>query len=445
MFAGASIGRGIFAVNDLPTQPVTRTAAIALAFICALAALNFIDRLVLAAFLPAIKHEFSLTDTRAGMLAASFAFLYAMCAVPLGRLADKYPRRVIISLTAALWSVATAACGLAGTYWLLFAGRIAVALGEAGYLPASFSMISDLFPPARRNFALGVLGAAAAAGGALGIVLGGALAGAYGWRMAFLIIGLPGLAIAFLAGRLIREPERGAMDSADLTRKEEPSLASALGVLAGNRVFLWILLTSACNAYCHLGIVQWLPSYFARTQHLSLAVIGTAFGSTFGLGLGLGGFIGGVLATRLARRHVFDSLRLCIITNLLLVPGFLVVLWSPDAGLALAASLASMFLGTLGHAAMSAGAQNAVAPRLRGLAQGLLMIGASSVGMGAGPLIVGVLSDAFAGTVGPARGLRYALSASLGIFVLAGVSGWRAYRAGKVSCVRGLLVAPSAI
>src|SRR5882672_11171518 len=86
-----------------------------------------------------------------------------------------------------------------------------------------------------------------------------------------------------------RTPRAQAKLGSFLTRKEEPSLACALGVLAGNRVFLWILLTSACNAYCHLGIVQWLPSYFARTQHLSLAVIGTAFGSTFGLGLGLGG------------------------------------------------------------------------------------------------------------------------------------------------------------
>jgi MFS family permease len=428
-------------VSDPVTQPVTRPAAIALTFICALAALNFIDRLVLAAFLPAIKLEFSLTDTRAGMLAASFALLYAICAVPLGRLADKYPRRAIIGVTAALWSMATAACGLASSYWWLFAGRIAVALGEAGYLPASFSMISDLFPPVRRNFALGVLGAAAAGGGALGIVLGGGLAGAYGWRMAFLIIGIPGLMIAYLANRFIREPERGARDSRDLTRKEEPNLATALGALASNRVFVWILLTSACNAYCHLGIVQWLPSYFERTLHLSLAVIGTAFGTSLGIGLGLGGLIGGILAAKLARSQVFGSLRLCIITNLLLVPGFLIVLWSADPRVSLAASLASMFLGTLGQAAMSAGAQNAVAPRLRGLAQGLLMIGASTVGMGAGPLIVGLLSDAFVGEVGPARGLRYALSASLGIFLIAGLSGWRAYVAGKERGVRRQLVA----
>jgi MFS transporter, Spinster family, sphingosine-1-phosphate transporter len=431
-------------VSDIARAPAGRTAAIALTFISALAALNFIDRLVLAAFLPAIKREFSLTDTRAGMLAASFAFLYALAAVPLGRLADTYPRRVIISVTAALWSVATAACGLANSYASLVAGRIAVALGEAGYLPASFSMISDLFAPARRNFALGVLGAAAAGGGALGILLGGALAGAYGWRAAFLIVGIPGLVIALLAGRFVREPERGATDSRELPREDEPSLARALGALADNRVFRWILLTSACNAYCHLGIVQWLPSYFARTQQLSLATIGAAFGAAFGLGLGLGGFIGGVLATRLARRHVFDALWLCMVTNLLLVPGFLVVLWSPDARVALAASLASMFLGTLGQAALSAGAQNAVAPRLRGLAQGLLMIGASTVGMGAGPLLVGFLSDAFA-AAGPARGLRYSLSASLGIFVLAGAAGWRAYRAGKGRGIRGTLIPASAV
>ena len=310
-------------------QPGAHAAATALAFICALAMLNFIDRMALASFLPVIKHEFLLTDARAGMLSASFALMYAACAVPLGRLADKYPRRAIISFTAVIWSVATAGCGLAHSYWSLFAGRIAVAMGEAGYIPASFSMISDLFPPARRNVAVGVLGAAVTVGGALGIILGGGLAGAYGWRMAFLIIGLPGLLVAFLAGRFIREPERGATDSPGLTSKQEAGLGAALAALARNRVFVWIFLTSACNAYCHLGIVQWLPSYFERTQHFSLAVIGAAFGTTFGIGLGLGGFIGGILAARLARRHVFDSLRLCIVTNMLLVPGFLIVLWSP--------------------------------------------------------------------------------------------------------------------
>jgi MFS family permease len=405
---------------------------------CALATLNFIDRMALAAFLPAIKREFLLTDSRAAMLSASFALMYAACAVPLGRLADKYPRRAIISLTAVLWSVATAACGFAQSYWSLFAGRIAVAMGEAGYIPASFSMISDLFPPARRNIAVGVLGAAVTVGGALGIILGGGLASAYGWRIAFLIIGVPGLLVAFFAGRFLREPERGATDSPGVTPSRPESLAldshglgAALASLARNRVFIWIFLTSACNAYCHLGIVQWLPSYFERTQHFSMAVIGAAFGTTFGLGLGLGGLIGGILAAKLARRHVFDSLRLCIVSNALLVPGFLIVLWTANPRLAIGASLASTFLGALGHAAMSAGAQNAVAPHLRGLAQGVLMIGASIVGMGAGPLIVGLLSDAFAGTLGSAQGLRYALSMSLGIFAFAGLSGWQAYRTGR--------------
>jgi MFS transporter, Spinster family, sphingosine-1-phosphate transporter len=101
-------------VSGAARQPGARAAAITLAFICALAMLNFIDRMALAAFLPVIKHEFLLTDARAAMLSASFALMYAACAVPLGRLADKYPRRAIISFTAVLWSVATAACALAG-------------------------------------------------------------------------------------------------------------------------------------------------------------------------------------------------------------------------------------------------------------------------------------------------------------------------------------------
>jgi MFS transporter, Spinster family, sphingosine-1-phosphate transporter len=413
----------------------TRVIVLPMVVVCMLAMLNFVDRMLLASFLPAVKQEYALSDTRAGVLVGSFAVLYALGAVPLGRLADKYSRRVLIGGTAALWSIATAACGLANSYWTLFAGRIAVACGESGYLPASYSLISDWFPPVRRNLALGLLGAAAAGGGALGILLGGVISAAYGWHRAFVLVGLPGLAIAALAYALIRDPVRGGQDAPisglSAPAKEAPTLPAALALIRRNRAFLWIWVTSACNAFCHLGITQWLPSFFQRTRGLSPALVGAVFGSSFGLGLGLGGFIGGVLASRLARKHIFEPLRLCIITNLAVIPGFLLVLWSADPRVAISASLASMFVGTLGQAALSAGAQNAVAPRLRGLAHGLLMIGAALVGMGIGPALVGTLSDVFAPTVGDARALQYALSLSLVLFAIAGFGGWRAYIAGR--------------
>ena len=399
-------------------------------FICIIGFFSYVDRNVLGVVIPLIKQEFELSDTRIGMLSGAFALLYAVCGMPLGRLADLFSRRSIIGVAAAFWSLMTATCGMANSYAVLFAARCGVAFGEAAFLPAAYSIISDSFPPARRYLALSILSSACSIGVVGGIALGAQFAEMFGWRGAFLLLGLPGLLFALLSYVFIREPLRGGTDPLVVEREPPVSLLAAIARLLRNRVFMWIVPTAGFNGFLMLGIVQWMPSFFSRTHQLPLGEIGFGFGIAFGVGMALGQFSGGVVCTRLAEKGLFEPLRLCMLTNFLMVPGFLLVLWIPNVSVAIAMTFLTTFIGASGHPAQSAGVQNAVGTRERGTAHGVLSLSVALIGMGVGPVFVGLVSDYFQASMGSAEGLRAAISVSQILFLLASYSGWRAYRAG---------------
>lgn len=413
----------------------SKAAWVVLACVCILSLFNYLDRMLLAAVIPLIKQEFTLSDTYIGMLSASFAILYAVGGVPLGRLADHYSRRLIIASSAVVWSLMTALCGLSNTYWSLFTARIGVSLGEAGYMSASYSMLSDYFTPARRNFAVGAQISFASLGIVAGLSAGGWLASAYGWRMAFVMLGAPGLLVALICYLAMREPQRGAMDSAAAASEPPPSVINGLAILARNPIFVWLAICGGFNAFCAIGMVQWLPSFFVRTHEMPLATIGVLFGSAFGLGLGMGQVFGGIIASRMARRGTFEPLKLCIWSNLALAPAYLIVLWLPNANVAIATTFIATFIGALSHGSQGAGVQNTLPVRLRGMGHGVYAFSVSALGMAVGPLLVGVMSDAFAKTTNEADALRYALSVGQLMFIAAAFCGWRSWRAGKLADV----------
>jgi predicted MFS family arabinose efflux permease len=407
-------------------------AWLTLSVISVIAALNYLDRFLMAAVLPLIKQDFEISDTQLGLLSIAFAILYAGLGLPMGRLVDKHSRRMIIGVTTAVWSVATAACGVATSFWTLFTARMGVALGESGFMPASYSLLADNFPPAQRNFAAGLLTGASSLGVVAGLALGGWLGSEYGWRFAFLAVGLPGILIALAAYWILREPKRGATDeggSPDAT--EHPSMFSAIRALCKDPIFVWISITSGLNAFASIGMVQWLPSFFHRTHDLPLDRIGFLFGVAFGVGLCLGQILGGAIGSAWGARRRFKPLLLCVIANAAVVPASLAMLWVPDAGAAIALTLVATFVGSLGHAAQGAGVQNAVPTRLRGMGHATLTVMVSVIGMGIGPFVVGALSDMLTPRYGD-EGLRWALTGSLALLATAAVTGYLAYRAGQI-------------
>jgi sugar phosphate permease len=170
--------------------------------------INFIDRNIVFALFEPIKRELELTDTQLGWLGSAYIVVFSLTAVPLGILSDLKSRRAVMAAGVMLWSGFTGLGGLARQYWQLLICRSMVGIGEAAYSPAAQSFLSDYFPPSRRAFALGVFWSGLAVGGVVGIWLGGELEHLYGWRAAFLAVGLPGLVLATLTA-VLRDPLRG--------------------------------------------------------------------------------------------------------------------------------------------------------------------------------------------------------------------------------------------
>lgn len=184
-----------------------RYAGYALALLALINVLNYLDRNIIFALFEPIKDELDLTDTQLGWLGSAYVIVYALAAVPLGVLADLKSRRVVISVGVTVWSAFTALGGLSRNFWHLFLCRSMVGVGEASYSPAAQSLLADYFPGRGRALALGVFWGGLAIGGVAGIWLGGELAHLYGWRAAFLAVGVPGFILAMLAGQL-RDPAR---------------------------------------------------------------------------------------------------------------------------------------------------------------------------------------------------------------------------------------------
>src|SRR5262245_1330014 len=174
---------------------------------------NFLDRQLLAILLQPIKEDLKISDTALGFLTGfAFALFYTIAGLPLARLADRWVRRSLIAISLATWSIMTAVSGLERGFTDLALAGIAVGIGEAGATPPAHSLIADYFPPEKRATAFAVYASGIYVGVGLGFWIGGWINDSYGWRMAFFVVGLPGVLMALLVRLTIREPPRGLSD-----------------------------------------------------------------------------------------------------------------------------------------------------------------------------------------------------------------------------------------
>ena len=374
-------------------------------------ALNVVDRYLLGILLPQIKEELVLPDWSLGVLSGfAFAVFYAVLGLPIARLADRSSRKPIISACLALFSIATTLCGLATSFFTLFLARMAVGVGEAGTGPASYSMISDLFEKARRSTAMAVYAIGGNAGLLAGFALGGYLATQYGWRTAFLTIGAPGLVVAALVYLTVREPARGQSDKLELGSGEEnSSMLEAFRFLWSQPSYRWIVIGTTLVQFLGTGIVNWLPSMLDRSHGMTGAEIGARLGLAIGVAGSVGTLvIGGFLADRLSRRDIRWGLWVLVAGELLLVPGYALVLLSPSGNLAILAFTWPALFTTFFMGPVLALSQALAPPDMRAMAGAILMLIISLVGAGLGPVAVGVLSDLLGPSLGK-ESLRAAL------------------------------------
>jgi predicted MFS family arabinose efflux permease len=392
-----------------------RDAIVALVLLTLASLVNYIDRMLLPVLAQPIKLEFGLSDTEVGVLTGfSFALVYALAGIPIARAADRGVRRTILAVALAFWSLMTAACGLARSYWHLALARVGVGIGESGCTPSSYSLLSDYFPPERRGTAIAWFVMGNCLGITIGFALGGWLGAHIGWRNAFLVVGLPGVLLAIAIRVFVREPPRGveAGSAAPL------STAQTARLLFHNRSYRWALAGNAAYTYLIYGPVAWLPAFFMRTHDLSLQVAGTWSGIVIGVGMAIGTLTGGFWGDRLTRGGLERPQFLCMGAAVALAFGYAVAFWAPSAPLAFTAAFVACAIGGLAASPNPTTILNVSEPRVRATAAAVNVMVCSLFGIGLAPVLIGLMSDAFTPAAGP-RALRYALTVSLGACFIA--------------------------
>lgn len=406
--------------------------------------LGFVDRQLLTILVEPIKREFGVSDTAMGLLTgAAFSLFYVTLSVPIARLADRRSRRNILSLAIALWSVFTALCGAAAHFWQLALARIGVGVGEAGGGPPAFSMLSDYFPPRLRSTALSIYTTGAHFGVLLSMLGGAFIASHYGWRAAFLVLGVPGLLVALLLWRTVDEPLRGRWDAAPAPAPASaaPGVFAALKAFWANRPIRCTALAAGFTAMSGFGFSTWLPSFAMRVHGLSLIDTGVILGLTSVAGGFVGSICGGLCTDWLAQRNPRWQLGVAGVALWLSLPLQLAItLWPAGHFLQLGGfgvPIAfcfmpfSAFFSSFWMGPAYAAVNNLVAPGERAQASACMMLVINILGSCAGPLLVGLLSDAFAPGFA-ALAIRYALLCSLASVVVGALLFWRAgslYRA----------------
>ena len=212
------------------TSPRYRTYVLALLVVVYV--FNFLDRQIVTILAEPIKVDLGLNDTQIGLMTGlAFALFYTVLGIPIARLADRANRVSIISVALVIWSGMTALSGFAQNFWQMLAARIGVGVGEAGCSPPAHSLIADYYPPEKRASALSIYALGIPFGSILGLLAGGWIAEIYGWRTAFFVVGVPGIALAALVKLTLREPLRGMSDHTKANDTEQPSLGETLRTL----------------------------------------------------------------------------------------------------------------------------------------------------------------------------------------------------------------------
>lgn len=382
-----------------------------LAILLAAYAFNFLDRQVLPIALEAIKADLALSDTQLGMLTGiAFSICYAIAGIPLARWADRGDRPAIISMSLGLLSVTLALCGAVGSFVQLVLLRIGVGVGEAGVVPPTHSLVASYFDRPERLRAMSILLLGGPLSAAVGYLMGGWLTEFFGWRIAFPVVAIPGLLLAVLVRLTIREPRRSTTDKSAPLALAVPSPSQVLGMLWGQHTFRHMLIASTVLYLFGCGLVQWLPVFFIRLHGMSTGELGTWMAINWGAGNAIGTFAGGYLTRRGAVAAERRQLEIMALIACVFVPIYAVVLLAPDAHVA----MVFMFIGALVNALATAPSfaliQTLVPDQMRATAVATIFLFANLIGLGLGPLLVGLISDSLSRVYG-ANSLRIALLA----------------------------------
>ncbi|HEX4874228.1 MAG TPA: MFS transporter [Sphingorhabdus sp.] len=388
---------------------------------------NFLDRQIVNILAEPISRDLGLSDTQIGLMTGiAFAAFYTFLGIPIARFADrpKTNRVGLISVSLVVWSGMTALCGMAQNFFQLLLARIGVGVGEAGCTPAAHSLIADLAPPEKRASAISFYSLGIPIGSLLGMLIGGLVADAYGWRAAFLVAGLPGIALALIVFLVLRDPRMSAQMQA-AQPKPAISTAEAFKEIVASRAFIMLAIGGAMAAFLSYGKATWTTIFFQRTHELTPGEVGFWFGIGGGIAGIIGTWAGGWFADKYGkenRRHVLTA---PAVGMLIAIPIAISAYWVENWWYALILIMTPTFLNSMYVGPAYSCAQGLVPLRARAMASAVLLFAQNLIGLGLGPLFFGMLSDGIKPIAGD-DSVRWVLYGAALLGVIPSFFFWRA-------------------
>jgi MFS family permease len=382
---------------------------------------NFLDRQLLSILSEPIREELNLSYTQMGMLTGlSFALFYTTFGIPLAWLADRTHRVRLIAVALTTWSLFSMACGMATNFVTLALARIGVGIGEAGGSPPSYSLISDYFPPDKRGGALAIYALGVPFGTALGSAAGAQIAALYGWRTAFLAVGIPGVLLAIALVLIVREPKRGRMDvMAEGKTEHEASvpLAASIAAFFRNPTLVMTAVAAGLTAFVGYAILNTVPAYLISNRNMTLSEIAIWWSALNALGGGIGTFASGWIVDRLAKFNRAAYALVPAAAFVVSLPFYIGFLMAPTWQLGMIFLIIPIIMGTVYLAPAITVVQNAVQPGQRGTSGAILLFLLNLIGLGGGPLYVGLVADHFKPEHG-VQALQYGLMALVPFYII---------------------------
>lgn len=371
---------------------------------------SFMDRYILTILLEDIKKALDLTDGQLGLLQGfAFAMLYATLGIPVAWLADRSNRRNIIVISLTIWSAMTAACGFALTFGQLLAARVGVGIGEAGSSPPSHSMIADLYPPEKRSGAMAIYSTGVVLGGGFGTMIGGTIAHLFGWRIALMAVGVPGLLLALIVWLFVVEPRRGLSEPARSAPPKQPPLIDGFKSLFANPVAVHLVMGVTVTSFVGYALASFLPSFMQRSYGVSLLTVALVLAPCVAIVGTFSGIVSGRIADRLAKaRGLYMQPWLVAVTKTLAFPCAIVFYLTSDLTIGFTFSLLVYLFSSSYLGPTFALIQGQAPVQMRALWAAITLLIINFFGYGFGPSLTGFLSDYYRPRFGT-ESLRYAM------------------------------------